>query len=119
MSEPLVKYILDRDVLVNGNLIRKHSAIYLPSEVDALLRQREEELAKADQRANVAEANQRQLAGTVKEAHNLLAQLLRREHRAVVRLVKRHKFSKHNNAYEAAWDRPLDMILVALSRRAK
>ena len=48
-----------------------------------------------------------------------VALVLRAEHRAVVRLVKRHKFSKHNNAYEAAWDRPLDMILVALSRRAK
>lgn len=45
--------------------------------------------------------------------------LLRAEHRAVVRLVKQHKFSKPNNAYEAAWNRPLNMILAALARRAK
>lgn len=77
MSEPrLAKYMLEKDTLVHGNLIRKGSSVYLAADVDALLRQREEELAKAYQRANIAEANQRQLAGTVKEVHTLRAQLV-------------------------------------------
>jgi hypothetical protein len=52
-------------------------------------------------------------------AHVNAAALLRRQHQSIVRLVTQHKFSKHNNAYEAAWDRPLDMILAALKRRAR
>lgn len=44
MSTPLVKYVLERDTLVVGNLIRKGSSVYLAADVDDLLRQREAEL---------------------------------------------------------------------------
>lgn len=78
MSEPrMVKYWVRKGTILTQKETASTTAeaVYLAAYVDAFLRQREEELAKAYQRANIAEANQRQLAGTVKEVHTLRAQL--------------------------------------------